>query len=144
MAALEPRSLRQKPQTKARMRQGTERITLGPCREAWWPWPWWADGSNKHTQMCVETIAERTTAIKHIIQWYTPFQVGLCYCDCTMFIIITITSRARQQIKVREEAYKSHPNLKQKKASNFAAPSLSSFVILIFPLRNLKISSLEL
>ena len=127
-------------QTKSRMGQGT----LGPSREAWQPWPWWADGSDGHTQMCVETTAERTTAIMHFIQWYTRFQVGLCYHNCTMFIIITITSRARQQIKVREEAYKSHPNLKRKKASNFAAPSLSSVIILIFPLGNLKISSLEL
>lgn len=145
MAALEPSSLTgiQMPRQKQGWENPQERITLGPSREAWQPWPWWADGSDGHTQMCVETTAERTIAIKHFIQRYTPFQVGLRYRDCTMFIIITITSRARQQIKVRKAAYKSHPNLKRKKASNFAAPSLSS-VIFIFPLGNLKISSLEL
>ena len=31
-------------QTKSRMGQGT----LGPSREAWQPWPWWADGSDGH------------------------------------------------------------------------------------------------
>ena len=146
MAALEPRSLTgtQVPRQKQGWDKAPRESPLVPAERPGGPDPGELMAPT-NTHRCVWKPQQKgpqqlstSSSDTHPSRW------GCATVICTMFIIITITSRARQQIKVREEAYKSHPNLKQKKASNFAAPSLSSFVILIVPLGNLKISSLEL
>lgn len=63
--------------------------------------------------MCIST-AESTPAISALSSDAHP-SGWAC--------VITQHSRAGKQIKVKEEAYKSHPNLKWKKVSNSDAPS---------------------